>query len=192
MIDTPATATSHWTTRFGAEAAVMAGVVWLVLWRHQALTHGTTQENERLMALGFTWMDSGKLFVLPFLLLIVTMVGLQRSRSSPGRLGKSGFVVVAALIWLVVGTVAHFWGFPLGSYELSFEDEVRPLFKDGWRVQMLGTLFLTLAFVPFGINLVRERSFPPGWCRCWSSAPPPPCSFLPPSFFRESSGYCSG
>lgn len=78
----------HWTTRFTAEAALIAGVVWLVLWGHQAMTHGTTQLNEMRMALGFTWMDSGKLFVMPFLLLIVTMLGLGRSRIS-GQLGKS-------------------------------------------------------------------------------------------------------
>jgi len=160
IINTPATAASPWTTRFAAGAALLAGVIWLVLWRHQTLAHGTTQVNEMRMAFGFTWMDSGKLFVLPFLLLTVTMAGLHRSLRNPGRLGKSGFVVVAALIWLVVGTVTHFWGFPIGSYDLTFEEEVRPLFQDGWRVQMLGTLFLTLAFVPFGIALVRERLLP--------------------------------
>lgn len=112
------------------------------------------------MALGFTWMDSGKLYVLSFLLLIVTMVGLHRSQRNPGRLGKSGFVVVAALVWLVVGTAIEFWGFPLGSYALTFEAEVRPVLQNGYWYQVFGTLFLTLAFVPFGINLVRERVLP--------------------------------
>ena len=140
----------------------MAGVGWLVLWGHQALTHGPTERNEMQMALGFTWMDSGKLYVLPFLLLIVTMVGLHRSQRSPGRLGKSGLVVVAALVWLAVGTAIEFWG-------------VRERILPAWLVPVLvfgaaATVFLTPAFVVPGIvwlllgaTLLRRR---------WSAARP--------------------
>ena len=110
-------------------------MVWLLLWRHQALAHGPTQINEMNMALGFTWMDSGKLYVLPFLLLIVTVIGLYRRHTDRGWLRKSGYLVLGALVWLVVGTVAEFWGFQLGSYELTFEEEVRPFFQQGWWLQ---------------------------------------------------------
>lgn len=160
LLGNSAKATTHWTTRFAATAALLAGVIWLVLWRHQAFTHGTTQYNEMNMALGFTWMDSGKLYVLPFLLLIVTTMGLHHRVPKLGLLGKSGYLVLAALVSLVVGTVAEFWGFQLGSYELTFEEETRPFFQQGWWLQALGTTFLTFAMVPFGISLVRERILP--------------------------------
>ena len=110
--------------------------------------------------LGHTWMDSGKLFVIPFLLLIVTVVGLHRNHRRPRWLGTSGVFVLAALAWLVLGTAIEFWGFPIGSYDLTFEEEVRPVFKDGYWLQALGTLFATLAFVPFGIHLAQERVLP--------------------------------
>lgn len=139
---------------------MLAGVIWLVLWRHQVQGHGTTQVNEMRLALGFTWMDSGKLFVLPFLLLTVTMVGLHRSHRTPGPLGKSGVGVVGALFWLVVGTAVEFWGFPLGSYDLTFEEETRPFLQYGALIQAFGTLLLTLALVPFGIHLFRVRVLP--------------------------------
>jgi hypothetical protein len=148
---------SHWTTRHAAAAALLAGASWHVLWRHQALAHGLTQFNEKNMVIGFTWMDSGKLYVLPFLLLMVTIVGLHRRLTAPGR---SGYFVVAALASLVIGTVAEFWGFQLGSYALTFEEEVRPFFQQGWWLQALGTIFLTVALVPFAIRLVRQGILP--------------------------------
>lgn len=127
-----------------------------MLWRHQALTHGMTQDNERLMALGFTWMDSGKLYVLSFLLLIATMVGLQRGQRDRGSLGKSGLLVIAIFLLLAVGTATEFWGFPLGSYDFTFEEEM----NNTWWLQFVSSFLLTAAFVPFGINLVRERVLP--------------------------------
>lgn len=109
------------------------------------------------LALNFTWMDSGKLFVLPFLLLAVTMFGLHRQQSATGWLGRSGLFVVGAFIWLTVGTISEFWGFPLGSYALTFEEEVRPVFMYGWLLQAIGTLLLSIAILPFSINLTRQR-----------------------------------
>jgi hypothetical protein len=172
----------HWTTPFGAEAALIAGVCWIVLWSHQRLAHGTTQVNEMQMALGFTWMDSGKLFVLPFMLLTVTIVGLHPSRRNLGRPGKSSLFVMAALVWLVVATAIEFWGFPPGSYDLTFEEEVRPVLEDGWWLQALGSLFLTLAFVPFGIHLVREKVLPT-WMVPVVILGSAATVFLTPSFF---------
>lgn len=48
----------------------------------------------------------------------------------------------------------------MGPFALTFEAEVRPIIKEGWWIQLLGTLSLTLALVPFGISLVRERILP--------------------------------
>ena len=133
------------------------------------------------MALGFTWMDSGKLFVLPFLLLTVTVIGLHRSQHRPGRSGKSVLFVLAALVWLMVATAIEFWGFPLGSYDLTFEEEVRPILKAGWWLQALGSLFLTLAFVPFGKRQVRESLFP-AWMVPVGAFGAAATVFLTPSF----------
>ena len=74
----------------------------------------------------------------------------------------SGFAVSAALVWLAVGTAIEFWGFPLGSYALTFEAESRPVLRDGWWIQALGSLLLTFAFVAFGISAVREKQLPRG------------------------------
>jgi len=40
------------------------------------------------------------------------MAGLFRGRRDPGWQGKSGFIVMAALLWLAVKTAIEFWGFP--------------------------------------------------------------------------------
>lgn len=150
----------HWTIRLRAPAAFIAGSLWLLLWGHQMVTHGTTQVNEMRLALGLTWMDSGKLYVLPFLLLAVTMVGLHVGRLSPGWLGRGGFIGVAlALALLVAGTAAQFWGFPWGSYALTFE-AAGSVIRAGGVLQALGSLLFTVAVVPFGIDLARARMLP--------------------------------
>lgn len=91
--------------RRSGQLAAIAGALWLILWAHQAVTHDLTAVNERRLFFGMTWMDSGKFYVLPFVLLLISVVGLSRARQNPGKLGRAGFVfTVLALLLILVGS----------------------------------------------------------------------------------------
>ena len=147
---------SNWATRFGPYAAMLAGAIWLPLWAQQMQSHGTTQTNEKLLFLGLTWMDAGKFYVMPFLLLMVTIAGLEAARAGAGRIGKPALFVLAAFACLAIGTALEFWGFPFGSYQVTFEGGM----KDTWWLQLAGTFFLTAALLPFGIQHARAGTLP--------------------------------
>lgn len=150
------TASTHWTTRYAPYTALLAGAIWLPLWAHQTQSHGTTQLNEMRLFLGSTWMDAGKFYVAPFLLLMVTILGLERGRTGASPGGKTAWSVLAAFACLAIGTALEFWGFPFGSYDVTFEAGM----KDAWWVQFVGTFFLTTAVVPFGVQHARAGSLP--------------------------------
>jgi hypothetical protein len=145
-------------TRFGAAASAGAGLLWLVVWFHQRLTHGPTEVNEERVFLGLTWLDSAKFLIIPLILLLIGIVSLYRLRERSGSLGKTGFIVtVAGLIGLIVGTAAQFWTFPWGSYAVGF---AAPLPRWGGLFQALSTLVFTVGLTVLSIDLVRVGVMP--------------------------------
>lgn len=142
---------------------ILGGILWLGLYFHQQKSHGTTQLNEMNVVWGSTWMDSGKLYVIPFLFVFGGLIALYQQRQNPGKLGQiSSKLVYGAMSFLILMTIFEFWSFKWGSYNIRYEDATSFIgSNNSGAAQTITSLLLTVFLIPFGIDLVKGKVIPP-------------------------------
>lgn len=148
--------------RWVAVGCFLAGVVWLAVWWHQQLAHGSTQDNEMNLVAGLTWMDSGKILVAPLLVVLAGLVRLHRRRSSPDQRSRVvPALTFASLGLLVLATMAEFWIFPWGSYARTFEEADGLLGSNtSGALQAAVSVAFALLLTAFCIDLTRAKVLP--------------------------------
>lgn len=143
-------------------AAQLAGVLWVLQWAHALVAHGPTGFNQAQVWVGMTWMDSGKLLALSYLLLTPGVLYLARLLREAGDALASGLAAFAAVILATcaITTPLEFltdgWG-SYGTYVGAFE----PAVGVAGRVRTLASsVVLTVALAVVAVRAARRRLLP--------------------------------
>jgi hypothetical protein len=145
--------------RRGTLASLLAGVLWLLIWVHQRMAHGATEDNEMRLVAGLTWMDTSRILLPVFALVFVGLASLALRRERPGLLGQVGRLLTFGGLGLVIVTTAlEFWPFPWGSYDLTFEEATGFAgSNDSGAVQALASMVFAVGVALLSVDLARAR-----------------------------------
>ena len=136
-------------TRWGGLAAILGGVLWIVLMTGHTFTHGSTQSPRDASILGLESIDFFRSLAIPPLLFIGGLVGARATRPRTGRRrGQAGFVIaLLGLIMIALGVILETW---ILDPDKDFHN---PLVLGGW-ISFLFGLFpvLPVGMILFGIR----------------------------------------
>ena len=145
--------------RAAALPSLAAGLLWVAAWIHLLMAHGTGVVNERRLAFGLTWLDSGRL-VAPALLLAAVAVWILIRESRDQVLRVAGVIAIAGLVITAVGAAAGFWTQPIGTYLGA--SRTGGIAATGGLVAMAGSLAAAVGLVLVGLAAGRAQIVP-GW-----------------------------
>ena len=159
--------------RWSGLAAMLGGLLWMVLGALAGMTGGSTK------VLGLTEGAYSRMFTVSLLLVTAGLAGLYaRQAGRFGRLGAAGFVLAfIGLALMVLGIVIEWW-----ISDLIFADvqpgQFKPGAHAGWGIFLVGFCVLAVGFVLVGIATIQAKALPR-----WSRALPLVIGLLPASGF---------